>query len=272
MDGWTESDTIGGTPTIHTTQRLPFKVYRIDTEGNILQVTFCILDDDGDWTWSQTQPTAFTDVNNGFERIYVVDHPYDEVELMADLGNNVVENIVWGSLWDSGHTLGRVIFGSYTYNNGPYTGSLAGKPPVAGTVIRYTTNKPNLTNDYYTFSAPAAKSSTTSSIEADMDKIRVVPNPYYGYHSGELDPFDRWIQFTFLPPKCTIRVFDLAGNLVRKLEKNDEGTPLLQWDMKNEYEIPVASGIYVFHVDAPGVGEKIGKIAIFAPNERLDTY
>jgi hypothetical protein len=34
----------------------------------------------------------------------------------------------------------------------------------------------------------------------------------------------------------------------------------------------VASGIYVYHVDVPGMGEKIGKMAIFSPNERLDTW
>jgi len=132
--------------------------------------------------------------------------------------------------------------------------------------------KPNTPADSYTFSAPTASAATNASLEADMKKIKVVPNPYYGYHSGELDPFNRWVQFTYLPPTCTVRIFDLAGNLIRKLEKNDASTPFLQWDMKNEYELPVASGIYVFHVDAEGLGEKIGKIAIFTPNERLDTW
>jgi len=144
--------------------------------------------------------------------------------------------------------------------------------PELGTVIRLTTTKPNTTNDYYTFTAPSAVVVSTTDIKADMEKIKVVPNPYYGYHSGELDPFNRWVQFTYLPPTCTVRIFDLAGNLIRKLEKDDDSTPFLQWDMKNEYELPVASGIYVFHVDAPEIGEKIGKIAIFTPNERLDTW
>jgi hypothetical protein len=87
-----------------------------------------------------------------------------------------------------------------------------------------------------------------------------------------MNAFDRWVQFTFLPEKCTIRVFDLAGNLVRKMQKDDARTPFLRWDMKNEYGLPVASGIYVYHVEVPKLGEKIGKLAVFAPNERLDTY
>jgi hypothetical protein len=144
--------------------------------------------------------------------------------------------------------------------------------PETGTIFRWITNKPNTGNDYYAFTSADAKSMTMENKEADIDKIMVVPNPYYGYHSGELDPFDRWVQFTYLPDVCTIRIFDLAGNLVRRLEKNDPSTTLMKWDLKNHNELPVASGIYVFHVEIPGVGEKVGKIAVFSPNERLDTY
>jgi hypothetical protein len=34
----------------------------------------------------------------------------------------------------------------------------------------------------------------------------------------------------------------------------------------------VASGVYVYHVETPNLGEKTGKLAVFTPNERLDTY
>lgn len=270
--GWVEADTAGGVKTYHDTGgRLPFKVWKKTTDGTLTQVTAGILDGGEEWYWDTHRSTPFTD-SSGFDRIYVCDYPYDEAELLADGGDNVLNGIYWGSLWDSGHSLGRVVFSMYTYNAGPFQGAIAAKPPAPGTVVYYKTNKPNLTNDFYTFTAPSAKLVTNASLAADMKKIKVVPNPYYGYHSGELDPFNRWVQFTYLPPTCTVRIFDLAGNLIRKLEKDDETTPFLQWDMKNEYELPVASGIYVFHVDAPGIGEKIGKIAIFTPNERLDTY
>jgi hypothetical protein len=161
--------------------------------------------------------------------------------------------------------------GQVTFANG-YAYATILHQPEEGTIIRWITNKPNTQNDYYDLTSPAASTITTAYLKSDMQKIKVVPNPYYGYHSGELDPFDRWVQFTFLPAKCTVRIFDLAGNLIRKLEKNDATTPFLRWDMKNEYELPVASGIYIYHVDASGIGEKVGKIAVFAPNERLDTY
>jgi hypothetical protein len=33
--------------------------------------------------------------------------------------------------------------------------------------------------------------------------------------------------------------------------------PYQDWDMKNQNGISVASGLYIIHVDVPGVGEKI---------------
>jgi len=133
-------------------------------------------------------------------------------------------------------------------------------------------SKVNTKADVFSFTAPGSAGVKANALKADIHKINVVPNPYYGYHNGEMNAFNRWVQFTFLPAKCTVRIFDLAGNLIRRLDKDDASTPFLRWDMKNEYQLPVASGIYVYHVDVPNVGEKVGKMAIFAPNERLDTY
>jgi len=147
-------------------------------------------------------------------------------------------------------------------------------PPHAGEIIRVNTYKPNSTNDVFSFTTPDAKTVTKADLKEDLKKINVVPNPYYGYHKNESDIFNRWIQFTYLPADMgvKIRIFDLAGNLIRTLDKPVDATTLLQWDLKNEYELPIASGIYIYHVDVSGVGEKVGKMAIFAPNERLDTY
>jgi hypothetical protein len=130
----------------------------------------------------------------------------------------------------------------------------------------------NTVNDRFAFTAPARPLAEAKYLQEDLKKINVVPNPYYGYHSGEINPFSRWVQFTNLPAKCTIRIFDLVGNLVCRLEKDDATATLLRWDLKNAYQLPVASGIYVYHVDVPQVGQKVGKLAVFTPNERLDAY
>ncbi len=274
VNGWKEADTLGGAETIHETNgRLPFRVWKITPSGEKTQVIAGIIDDDSDWYWSQEREGAYVGgALSGWERLYICNYPYDEEELTADGGDNVLNNIFWGSLWDSGHSVGRIVFSMYYDLWSPGSGGIWGKPPAPGTVVRWNSAKPNSENDYYTFEAPKAATDSTKHKKDDIDNIKVVPNPYYGYHSGEMNIFQRWVQFTNLPEKCTIRVFDLAGNQIKKIQKDDPTTTLTQWDLSNEYGLPVASGIYVYHVDIPKVGEKIGKLAIFAPNERLDTY
>lgn len=169
-----------------------------------------------------------------------------------------------------GDVLRRMVF--VNWNGGDVTaGTYNQNMPETGTIIRITTTKPNGTNDSFVFSAPA-NTVTDAAKKSDLALINVVPNPYYGYHSGEMNIFERWVQFTYLPDQCTIRIFDLAGNLIRKLDKASPATTLMRWDLKNSYGLPVASGIYIYHVDVPGIGNKVGKLAVFTPNERLDTY
>ena len=142
----------------------------------------------------------------------------------------------------------------------------------SGTTVRLITNKPNSDAVTYTFTAPEAATTNVADEKVDLEKINVYPNPYYGAHAGEINQFQRWIRFTHLPPTCTIRVFNLAGELVRKIERVNAELPIEPWDLLNAYGLPVASGIYIYHVDAPGIGEKIGKMAILTPQQRLNTY
>ncbi|MFA4838170.1 MAG: hypothetical protein WC703_01670 [Candidatus Neomarinimicrobiota bacterium] len=126
-------------------------------------------------------------------------------------------------------------------------------------------SNPNTLYDLFTFKAPAAAVPTTEFLKKDLKKINVVPNPYYGYSSEDINSYDYRIRFTYLPEKCTIKIFNIAGTMVRKLEKNDPTTPFLDWDLLNFGGMAVSSGVYVYHVDAPGIGEKVGKLAVFIP-------
>ena len=58
---------------------------------------------------------------------------------------------------------------------------------------------------------------------------------------------------------------------VRKYKKND-ALSYLDWDLKNQANIPIAGGLYIIHIDAPGVGEKILKwFGVMRPVD-LDSY
>jgi len=112
-----------------------------------------------------------------------------------------------------------------------------------------------------------------------LDLIRVVPNPYYGSSSYETKRIDNRVRITNLPSKCTIKIFTMNGTLVKTITRDVTGqediylgtsgqgsdikqakrAPYADWDLKNSNNISVASGLYIFHVDAPGIGEKIIK-------------
>jgi hypothetical protein len=63
----------------------------------------------------------------------------------------------------------------------------------------------------------------------------------------------------------------MAGNLIRKIKKADENT-FVEWDLKNGYNVPIASGLYLIHVKADGLGEKIVRFYGIMHAIDLDSY
>ncbi len=142
--------------------------------------------------------------------------------------------------------------------------------PQPGDKFRIYTVKPFQTGDYFSFTT---KSSTVSSSLANknLSGITVVPNPYIAAASWEPRTLfttgrgERKIDFTHLPAKCTIRIYTIAGALVKTLYKDDSNLNsggAISWDLVSDDGMDVSYGIYVFHVDAPGIGEYIGKFAV----------
>lgn len=104
-----------------------------------------------------------------------------------------------------------------------------------------------------------------------LEMVNVVPNPYWAYSAYETSYDTPVIKFTHLPNEVTIRIFNLAGQLIKTLSKNDV-TNELTWNLRNESNLRVASGMYLAHVEAPEIGEKILKFAIIQREERLDRF
>jgi hypothetical protein len=130
----------------------------------------------------------------------------------------------------------------------------------AGTTIK----TGQASNPYYTFStkelAPSKLSDTTDR-NRFITRIQAVPNPYYGY-SGYEKPgsrFDTKVRIINLPAKAEVRIYSLDGTLVRTLSKSDPGTSYIDWDIRNSVGLPIASGMYLMHVKAEGLGETVIK-------------
>ena len=107
-----------------------------------------------------------------------------------------------------------------------------------------------------------------------MDKINVVPNPYYGYSTLDRGSVDKFVTFTNLPLECTIKLYTLSGDLMKTITKTKGSTlsnsSTAEWNLQNQDRVPVASGIYVALIDAPGIGQKVLKIVVFTAQERIN--
>lgn len=88
--------------------------------------------------------------------------------------------------------------------------------------------------------------------------INIVPNPYYAYSEYERNRLDTRVKITNLPVECTVKIYTVNGKLVRTIRKDNPLT-YADWNLTNDENVFVASGIYIIHVDVPGVGERILK-------------
>ena len=107
-----------------------------------------------------------------------------------------------------------------------------------------------------------------------LAEIKVVPNPYYGFSDYEADKRSNIIKITNLPAKATVTIYTLDGRFVRRYERDEVGVapvgrerlvdraqiePAIEWDLKNFENISVSSGVYLIHIDAPGIGQTVLK-------------
>ncbi|MGV3611991.1 MAG: T9SS type A sorting domain-containing protein [Fluviicola sp.] len=91
-----------------------------------------------------------------------------------------------------------------------------------------------------------------------LDLINVVPNPYYAFSEYERNRIDTRVKIVNLPDQCTVTIYNVSGKMIRQYKKDNEIT-FIDWDLKNTIGVPIASGVYLIHVEVPGIGERIVK-------------
>jgi hypothetical protein len=91
-------------------------------------------------------------------------------------------------------------------------------------------------------------------------------------NSAEVSRYNHFVTFSHLPNKVSIRVFDLSGTLVQRLDK-DNNDQFLRWDLDNENGLPVASGMYFVHIDMPDINKtRILKLAVVGEQQFLENF
>lgn len=122
-------------------------------------------------------------------------------------------------------------------------------------------NSINDWNNVYEFSMAdkISEINYTSYNDSILQLINVVPNPYYAYSQYEKNRLDNRIKIVNLPDECTIRIYNISGSLIRTLTKSTNTITSVDWDLKNQNNVPIAGGVYLIHVEVPGVGERVVK-------------
>ena len=109
-------------------------------------------------------------------------------------------------------------------------------------------------------------------------EVYVYPNPYRYDDQYRVKGFEgrmkfdlpadkvRAIHFANLPPKCTISIFSLDGDLVREIkhdmDPNDPNHLYDEWNLVSRNRMMVVSGIYYWVVESDDGSTQIGKLAV----------
>jgi hypothetical protein len=235
----------------------PFTVWETDWETmtqKVRQLNVAIVEDANDGVanllWDMGWDGSAFAANGGREYIFLMTTTYDIVDGVG----TTYDDVNWGPSADVLYAIWPQVRGGRAYLLAPFT-------------FTVWPNRVNTTLDTFTWSTVAAESK-----EYNPDDINVWPNPYFGYNPEERDPIDQILQFTHLPESgsCTIRIFNIAGVPVRTINHTD-GTQFEIWDLKNNFRIPVSSGMYIAVVETDK-GSKVLKLAIIQPEQRLDVY
>lgn len=142
----------------------------------------------------------------------------------------------------------------------------------AGQVLSFIINKYNTTADRFTFTTLKAGTEEAKAQSA-LDGVFAVPNPYLHGSDLELDQRNRLIKFAGLPPvDATVEIYNLVGERIRTLRKDQPQDAEILWDVLTENGLPPASGVYIYRVISPGLEPKTGKLALFIDRERLQQF
>lgn len=116
-------------------------------------------------------------------------------------------------------------------------------------------------------------------VASALDRVKVVPNPYVGSAvwnnriPSDSDPWQHRLQFINLPADATVKIFTLDGDLVDEITSGEivrktedflgsSNPSVAEWDLITRNNQEAAPGIYMFVVDSPSLGTKVGKFVI----------
>ena len=214
---------------------------------------------DSSWLFSYRSESNFQvwDKYNNKKMRYYHWEPIDNVDHILNVGDYIE---IWKQIGANWKRIWKFLFLA------PTVGDAIN--PSSGDIAELVIKTPFTSLDKYTFYTKK-QNTDYKKAKVDLDKVSVVPNPYVGAARWEPQRLtssgrgERKIYFINLPSKATIKIFTISGDHVKTIEHESN---LLDgkasWDLKSKSGLDIAPGVYVYHIDAPGIGEKIDRFAI----------
>jgi hypothetical protein len=165
----------------------------------------------------------------------------------------------------------------------PYSKERFTNPDVSNTVTKCFTLD-ELPAYEFTFDNAEVRELDKAEYANALSNVRIVPNPYYAYSAYESSPFTNTVKVTNLPERAIVTIYTIDGKFIRRFDREERPGIIgganspnttgqinasVDWDMKNNKGIPIASGVYLFHVEAPELGEEI-VLKWFGVNRKFD--
>jgi hypothetical protein len=176
------------------------------------------------------------------------------------------DDLIFGySSMENGQIKWQITIGSFNFRNAGSQSEL----PEAGDVYRMDSQRPFTASDEFIVTVKEPSEERKRNAE-DLDKVKVVPNPYIV--TNMMEPAVRNIflnqrrrlMFTHIPAECTIKIFTISGYLVDEIKVyNEPSSGIVHWDLLTKDGLEIAPGIYVYHLKSEKTGkEKMGKFAV----------
>jgi len=135
------------------------------------------------------------------------------------------------------------------------------RKPVTGDVLRLITGKP-FKADRDKFRIRTTKYTAREAEKADLENVKVVPNPYILAAEWEFDRNHRKLAFTNLPTVCDIHIFTLSGERVITLHHDHPTDGWEWWNLLSFNQQEIAYGCYIYVVETPNGQKKMGKFVV----------
>ncbi|MCB2205467.1 T9SS type A sorting domain-containing protein [bacterium] len=232
----------------------PFTVWDVTDKNNPQQLS-----------WAQVESIDSPTHNNTFDPVVVTDREY--LFILDKPYSDTPDPVYTNYILTADAAVMPILYAMWPIQTSIADGSP--QPFTDGTIMRWVPNVPFDDTDVFTFTTPKATYDNNLAKE-DVSDIQVFPNPYLGSNQQELNKYQRFVTFNHLPPRANFRIYTVSGSLVASFEK-DDGSQLANWDLQNDNGLPVASGMYIIHIEMPDLNtEKVLKLGVVSEAQYLD--